>query len=205
MGDPFVGYERFVAAGAGADPGPGPNHVEDVASSRDDAVVAHAQAAAHGTQEGLRARPYHGLWRGWRGGLRARGGGLRRLHEERRGLYDPWGPYDPWGIAYPLAPPLPVVSRPAVSVGFGRFIPYNEVAAVESGGWSWFPVLGGLRIAFPLSVVQRARDPYALAQTVANAPLQYGYVLQGDTFVPAGLAPGDRHLLATAGALSYTT
>lgn len=91
-------------------------------------------------------------------------------------------------------------SSDSIAVGFGRHTPYSEVAAVMGGGWLFLPVFGGLRVALRRAALAGA-CPQAVANTVAESPGIYSYVLQGDTYVPAGLAPGDRYLLATTGGL----
>ena len=85
-------------------------------------------------------------------------------------------------------------SSDSIAVGFGRHTPYSEVAAVMGGGWlSSSRSSGGLRVALRRAALAGA-CPQAVANTVAESPGIYSYVLQGDTYVPAGLAPGDRYL-----------
>lgn len=86
-----------------------------------------------------------------------------------------------------------------VHIGFGRYIPYTEVAAVTSGAWSFLPVFGGLRVALHRgSPLARSADLQTAANLVARFPAKYGYILQNDTYVPARLPPGDRYLLTTS-------
>jgi len=90
------------------------------------------------------------------------------------------------------------VAPDMVATGFGRYIPYTQVAAVNSGAWQFLPAFGGVRVAIPTSTVAGRGPAYAreLASQVARAPARYGYLMQNDTLVPQQLGPGDRHLLA---------
>jgi hypothetical protein len=90
-------------------------------------------------------------------------------------------------------------SSDTVSTGFGRYVPYSEVAAVLGGEWLFLPVFGGLRVALRRSTLAGA-CAQSVANTIAESPGLYSYVLQGDTFVSSSLQAGDRYLLATTGA-----
>lgn len=92
--------------------------------------------------------------------------------------------------------------EPAVSTGFGRYIPHTVAGAVRSRQWQFVPVFGGLRVALPTramnALAAEGGAPAASAAAIAGSPAVYGYVLHNDTFVPATLTPSDRHLLARA-------
>lgn len=91
---------------------------------------------------------------------------------------------------------------PVVTTGFGRFVPYTAAAAVSSGQWQFVPTWGGLRVAMPSyavrAMIQAGGSPGSAAAAIAGSPTMYGYVLHSDTFVPATLPPGDKHLLSRA-------
>lgn len=90
------------------------------------------------------------------------------------------------------------VAPDSVATGFGRYIPYTQVAAVNSGAWQFLPAFGGVRVAVPTSMVAKRGAAYAreLATQIARAPARYGYIMQSDTLVPQQLGPGDRYLLS---------
>ena len=90
----------------------------------------------------------------------------------------------------------------SIHVGFGRYVPYTQVASVTSGAWAFIPVFGGLRVAIhrgsPMARSMGARGLQTAANLVSRTPAKYGYILQNDTYVPARLSPGDRYLLTTS-------
>jgi len=102
-------------------------------------------------------------------------------------------------------PPLPLAPVAPVGTGFGRYVPpYADVTTSDLVlMWQFVPVAGGLRVAVPFYEGGRP-VPWAVASAraaaVAREPVTSGYVLVGDTYVPAQLPPGRRHMLAsTAG------
>jgi hypothetical protein len=95
------------------------------------------------------------------------------------------------GAALESADPL------VVAAGFGRYEPGTEVEALLQGAWLFLPVHGGLRVALDRRRVKVAHAQIAAA--IASSPGSYSYVLQGDTYVPSRLNPGDRHAVATTG------
>lgn len=156
---------------------------DDVSDSRDRRGQGAASCRAHGLQESMRAGPTRVWGRPMMGGARI-----------RSQLFPLVMPPARTSILSPTAAPR------TVSVGFGRYLPYTEVAMVTHGRWVFYPVYGALRVALPRSVAA-LHGGRRLAAAVAQQPAQHGYVLEGDTFVPARLGPGDRHLLAFGGAV----
>jgi len=92
-------------------------------------------------------------------------------------------------------------SSDRVFAGFGRYVDHSEAGSVLSRGWIFLPVFGGLRVALRRSDVANS-CPQAAANTIAESPGLYSYVLQGDTYVPSNLGMGDRYMLATTGELA---
>lgn len=82
-----------------------------------------------------------------------------------------------------------------VATGFDRHIPYSQVAAVASGRWYFAHVLGGLRVALPNPPAYPGQHAQ-MARRIHQDPVEYGYVLQNDTYVPRVLSESDRILLA---------
>lgn len=102
-----------------------------------------------------------------------------------------------------VLPPAPIPhprSTPVVTIGFGRFVPYTAAASVSSGQWQFVQVISGLRVAMPSyavrAMVHKGGSPGRAAAAIAGDPAMYGYELHNDTFVPATLSPGDKHMLA---------
>lgn len=146
---------------------------DEVENSRDRRACSQRQARACGQAAKFPSAPYRAALSPYTGG------GQSRLQY------------------YPMI--VPAAKGPlTVSTGFGRYVPYTEVAAVTSGEWSFIPVFGGLRVALPTRKIA-GKDSRRVAQTVASDPARYGFLLQGDTYVHASLGPGDRYLLSTTG------
>lgn len=120
-----------------------------------------------------------------------------RLAAHSRRLYPraAAGPLEWESLAHLPHKPVQALSPPgSVPAGVGRSIPYTAAAAVYSGSWRFAPAFGGLRVALP----HPPPPGLAPAAHIAARPAAHGYVLHADTFVPAALSPGDRHLLSRA-------
>jgi hypothetical protein len=88
-----------------------------------------------------------------------------------------------------------------VAPGFDRYKSFTEVAAIASGYWQHVMVPGGLRVALPRK--GRLADPAVAARvalSVFHDPARHAFHLEGDTYVPSGMSPGDRHALSTSAA-----
>lgn len=82
-----------------------------------------------------------------------------------------------------------------VSTGFGRYINYSELAAINAGRWTFHPTPGGIVVAIEYGTCS---DPYSFAWQVAQRPSAFNYVRHGNTLVPNHLGPADRELLDSA-------
>jgi hypothetical protein len=82
-----------------------------------------------------------------------------------------------------------------VSTGFGRFVDYSELAAINAGRWTFHPTPGGITVAVAHG---SCGDPRSFAWHVAQRPSAYSYVRHGNTLVPNYLGPADRELLDSA-------
>lgn len=96
----------------------------------------------------------------------------------------------------PLRRASPLCGSPGISYGFAEYI--RPVPARQSG-WAYYKVGDyGYRLA-----VRTTADPksvkIALAAACANR-CPRGFVLRGDTYVPAGLGPSGRAFVARGGA-----
>lgn len=85
-----------------------------------------------------------------------------------------------------------------VALGFARHKNFTELANIASGNWQHISTPGGLRVALPRK--GQLLDPEMaakVARSIYRNPSQHSFHLEGNTFVPSGMSPGDRHALAT--------